>query len=108
VAALVVGTESGGVALRPDGSPVLAAAGGPLDTTIDVGVLNRAAREAGVSIVRAGTGDGDIRALSRAIESNLRQADDPNAQWRDEAWRLLWPAAILALLWFRRGWTTRW
>jgi Ca-activated chloride channel family protein len=108
VAALVVGTESGGVALRPDGSPVLAAAGGALDTSIDVGVLNRAAREADVSIVRAGAGDGDIRALSRAIESNLRRTDDPNAQWRDEAWRLLWPAAILALLWFRRGWTMRW
>jgi Ca-activated chloride channel family protein len=79
-----------------------------LDTTIDVGVLNRVASQAGVSVVRAGTGDGDIRLLLRTIESNLRQADDANAEWRDEAWWLLWPAILLSLVWFRRGWTMRW
>jgi len=108
LAALVVGTDAGGVALMPDGSPVLADTGGPLDTSIDVGVLTRAAGRAGVSVVRAGTGDGDIRQLMRTIESNLRQADDPNAEWKDEAWWFLWPAALLSLLWFRRGWTMRW
>ena len=54
------------------------------------------------------TGDDDIRRLLRTIESNLRQADDPNAQWKDQGWLFLWPAALLALLWFRGGWTMRW
>jgi len=108
MAALVVGTDEGGVALMPDGSPVLAETGGPLDTSIDIGVLNRAAGSGGVSVVRAETGDGDIRRLMRTTESNLRQADDPNADWKDEAWWFLWPAAGLSLLWFRRGWTMRW
>lgn len=108
LAALVVGTNAGGVALEPDGSPVLSKAGGPLDTSIDVSVLNRVESQASVSIVRAGTGDGDVRALMRTIESNLGRAEEPDAQWRDGAWWLLWPALLLSLLWFRRGWTMRW
>ena len=108
IAALVVGTDDGGVALMPDGSPVMADGGGRIDTGIDASVLQRLSREANVPVVRAGTGDDDIRRLLRAIESNLRQADDPDARWKDEGWLFLWPAALLSLLWFRRGWTMRW
>ena len=108
IAALVVGTDDGGVALMPDGSPVMAEGGGRIDTGIDASVLRRLSREANVPVVRAGAGDDDIRRLLRTIESNLRQADDPNAQWKDEGWLFLWPAAMLSLLWFRRGWTMRW
>jgi Ca-activated chloride channel family protein len=108
LAALVVGTDEGGVALMPDGSPVMSAGGGRLDTSIDTAMLRRVSGEANVSIVRAGTGDADIRELMRAIQSNLRLADDPDAQWRDQAWWFLWPAALLTLLWFRRGWTMQW
>ena len=43
-----------------------------------------------------------------AEPENLRQADDPNAQWKDQGWLFLWPAALLALFWFRSGWTMRW
>ena len=108
LAALVVGTDEGGVALMPDGSPVMADGGGRLDTRIDAPLLRRVASEAGVSVVRASTGDADIRQLTRTIQSNLRLADDPDAEWRDQGWWLLWPAALLSLLWFRRGWTMQW
>jgi Ca-activated chloride channel family protein len=108
MAALVVGSEAGGVALLPDGSPVMAAGGGRLDTRIDVALLRRVAGEAGVTVVRSATGAADIRQLLRAIESNLREADDPDAQWRDQGWWLLWPMLLLSLLWFRRGWTMQW
>lgn len=108
LAALVIGTDEGGVALLPDGSPVMAAGGGRLDTSVDTAVLRRVSSEANVSVVRAGAGDGDIRQLLRVIQSNLQQADDPDAQWLDQAWWLLWPAAFLSLLWFRRGWTMQW
>ena len=46
--------------------------------------------------------------LLARMASHLAQASDPDAQWRDEGWWLLWPAALLMLLWFRRGWTMRW
>jgi Ca-activated chloride channel family protein len=108
LAALVVGRDEGGVAFMPDGSPVMAATGGRLDTRIDPALLRRVASEAKVSVVRAGTGDADIRQLLRTIQSNLQQADDPDAVWRDQGWWLLWPAMLLVLLWFRRGWTMRW
>ena len=108
ISALVIGTDEGGVALMPDGSPVRSDSGGRIDTSIDATVLQNLSREANVSVVRASTGEDDIRQLLRRIESNLRQADDPNAQWKDEGWLFLWPAALLSLLWFRRGWTMRW
>jgi Ca-activated chloride channel family protein len=108
LAVLVLGSDEGGVALMPDGSPVMAAGGGRLDTSVDAALLRRAAGEAGVSVVRARVGDGDLRQVMRAIQSNLQQADDPHARWRDQGWWFLWPAALLALGWFRRGWTMQW
>lgn len=107
-AALVVGTGEGGVALMPDGSPVMSDTGGRLDTRVDASLLRRASSEAGIPVVRLETGDGDVRALLRAIESSLRQADDPDARWQDQGWWFVWPALLLALPWFRRGWTMQW
>lgn len=108
LAALVVGTDAGGIALMPDGAPVMDSGGGRLDTTVDTAVLGRAATQSGMSVVRAGHGNEDIQQLLVQIESNLQQADDPDAQWRDQGWWLLWPAALLSLMWFRRGWTMQW
>ena len=106
--ALVVGTDEGGVALMPDGSPAVAEGGGRIDTSIDSALLRRMSREAGMDIQRARPGKDDIVQLVRAIESSLRQADDPNSRWRDQGWWFLWPAALLTLLWFRRGVTMQW
>ncbi len=106
--ALVVGKDEGGVALLPDGSAVMDPAGGRLDTSIDTGLLQRAESEAGVAVVRAETGDNDVRGLIREINSNLQPADDPNAQWLDEAWWFVLLATVLALPVFRRGWTMQW
>jgi Ca-activated chloride channel family protein len=86
----------------------MADSGGRLDTRVDLSMLRRVSSEAGVSVVRAAAGDGDITAVMRAIDSNLRQANDPEAQWRDAGWWFLWPALLLALPWFRRGWTMQW
>jgi Ca-activated chloride channel family protein len=108
LAALVVGSDEGGIAFMPDGSPVMAAGGGRLDTRIDPALLRRVAAEANMSVVRASAGDADIRQLLRTIQSNLKLADDPDAAWRDQGWWLLWPAMFLALFWFRRGWTMQW
>jgi Ca-activated chloride channel family protein len=108
LAALVVGTDEGGVALMPDGSAAVTAGGGRIETKIDAVVLDRLKNEAGVPVVRAQTGDADVQQLLRHIQSNFNQADDPDAQWNDRGWWLLWPALLLILFWFRRGWTMRW
>lgn len=106
--ALAVGTDAGGVALYPDGSAVTDADGARLDTSVDAGLLARIEAEAGIPVLRMTSDDADVRRLLRTIASNLAQADDPDAQWRDEGWWFLWPAGLLGLLWFRRGWTMRW
>lgn len=106
--ALTVGTDEGGVALYPDGSAVTDSEGNRLDTAVDADVLARVQAEAGIPVLRMTPDDADVRRLLRTIESNLTRADDPDARWRDEGWWFLWPAALLGLLWFRRGWTMRW
>jgi Ca-activated chloride channel homolog len=49
----------------------------------------------------------DIRALERRIETRFQAAQGEafGAQWRDEGYWLLLPAAMVSLLWFRRGTT---
>lgn len=106
--ALVVGTDAGGVALMPDGAPVPGSAGGRLDTSINPALLRQVESASGTQIIRMRTDDSDLRALLARIASHLAQAADPDAQWRDEGWWLLWPAGLLMLLWFRRGWTMQW
>ena len=108
LAALVVGTGAGGVALYPDGSPVTGPGGGRLDTRVDETLVSRVEKEANMPVIRVAADDSDVRRLLRTIDSNLQQADDPDAQWTDFGWWLLWPGALLTLLWFRRGWTMQW
>ena len=108
LAALVVGTDAGGVALMPDGSPVPGRSGQLLDTRVDPGMLREVASAASATVTRMQTGDGDVRTLLRSIASHLTQAEDPDARWEEQGWWLLWPAAGLMLVWFRRGWTMRW
>jgi Ca-activated chloride channel homolog len=73
------------------------------------------AAEAATSLARADVVpvsiDGtDIRALERRIETHFQaaQGDTFGVQWQDEGYWLLAPAALLALLWFRRGTTVPW
>ncbi len=106
--ALVLGTDEGGVALMPDGSPVPGSAGGRLDTRVDSNLLRQIEAASGMDITRMRTDDSDLRSLLAGMASHLAQAADPEAQWRDEGWWLLWPAGLLMLLWFRRGWTMQW
>lgn len=72
--------------------------------------LQQLGQQGGATIVDATLADSDIRLLERQALSNLRSArqSSEDTLWDDRGWLLLWPAAILALLWFRRGWTMHW
>ncbi|QPM88991.1 VWA domain-containing protein [Pseudooceanicola algae] len=52
----------------------------------------------------------DIRRLDSLLNAAYRRAqlDDVDQPWEDRAAWLAWPAALILLLWFRRGWTMRW
>jgi len=64
----------------------------------------------GIAVVRVTPGDGDIEAIERRVTAAYREslAGDDRLQWADQAWLLAWPAALLSLLWFRRGSSVRW
>lgn len=60
-----------------------------------------------ISLTPDGT---DVTAVERRLGSAYREAlaADERQRWDDRGWILGWPAALLALFWFRRGWTMRW
>ena len=63
----------------------------------------------GIPSVRATVGKGDVGHLVRTIRSNrLRTGDDGLPRYRDEGHWLVLVAAVIGLLWFRRGFTMQW
>src|SRR4029079_13801141 len=64
----------------------------------------------GSDVVRVSVDNSDIQAIERRIETRFQsaQADAFGTQWRDEGYWLLFPIALLGLLWFRRGTTVAW
>jgi Ca-activated chloride channel family protein len=60
--------------------------------------------------VRVSVDGSDIRSLERRIETRYQSAQSAafGTRWRDEGYWLLLPAALLGLLWFRRGTAVAW
>lgn len=56
--------------------------------------------------VQVSADDTDLAQLEKLLASAYAQAlrDDDRLAWQDNGVWLAWPAAVLALLWFRRGW----
>ncbi len=100
----VVGTQAGGIALMPDGAIASNKAGGRVDTQVPFDVIDDLASRYDLTVIRQKKDSSDIPALVRAIRSSAAAVADPDAQWQDEAWWLLWPMAGLLLISFRRGW----
>jgi len=63
-----------------------------------------------IPVVRATPDETDVRTLDRQLNADYQHAltEEGTQPWDDRGWLLGWPAALLALLWFRRGWTMRW
>jgi Ca-activated chloride channel homolog len=61
-------------------------------------------------VIRVTPDAGDINRIDRILNAAYRQAmlEDTDQPWLDRGHWLAWPAALIALLWFRRGWTMRW
>jgi Ca-activated chloride channel family protein len=99
---LAFGTEAGGL-VADGGVNELAP---PLDRT----GLRAAASAGGGTLVSSAVDDSDIEDLNRRVQRHLVNAieSDENLQWRDAGYFLVWPLALFALLWFRRGWTVQW
>ena len=64
-------------------------------------------RVPGSSVVALTPDPSDVREVERKIASAYRNAlmKDDRQEWEDRGWVLAWPAALLTLVYFRRGWT---
>jgi Ca-activated chloride channel homolog len=117
-ASLLAGEDAPGTILfvvdgiDPADVDALEGASAPLSV---LSMLPEATRDRGLDalsaeVVPARPDDGDVRRLDRLLNAAYRQAllEDADQPWQDQGHWLAWPAALLMLLWFRRGWTMRW
>ncbi|MEP4032062.1 VWA domain-containing protein [Roseibium polysiphoniae] len=76
----------------------------------DSGAAEKLDQIAGTPVVELTADRSDVAAVQRQIKSAYEAAlaRDESQQWRDEGWIFSLPAAVLLLLWFRRGWTMHW
>ncbi|MEN8165290.1 MAG: VWA domain-containing protein [Acidobacteriota bacterium] len=94
---------------------VATTAGGPIPGTKNFSSLDREGLEAltsatGVRVVGVTPDTEDVETISRRIAAHLTavQNDDNEGRWRDDGWLLVWPLAVITVLWFRRGWLVQW
>ncbi|MDQ0144023.1 VWA domain-containing protein [Cupriavidus necator] len=106
---LALGTAQGG--------PLRNAAGGYVEQDgarvfahLDEAALKRFGHDSGVPVATVTPdSDDDVAWVQRHVQSHLErmQAGD-RTRWKDDGWWLVPPIALLAMLWFRKGWTVRW
>jgi len=99
VVVLAIGTETGGPLRDRDG----AAPG------LDSAALHTL-RNAGIAVATlTADNDADVAWVQRHVQQHVEQAASPDTvRWHDAGWPLTIPIALLALLWFRKGWSIRW
>ncbi len=92
----------------PPGSP--APPSGPPAPPLDRATLGAAASALNGRVVEVSVDDADVQTLARRLEKRVASAgtEGEGERWRDAGYTLLYPLALILLLWFRRGWAVRW
>ncbi|MEO9528983.1 VWA domain-containing protein [Roseibium sp.] len=64
----------------------------------------------GTKLIDVTTDSADVERVSQNLQAAYQAAlsRDDRLEWQDKGRIFLWPAALLMLFWFRRGWTMRW
>ncbi|RAS01248.1 VWA domain-containing protein [Cupriavidus alkaliphilus] len=106
---LALGTEQGGP-LRNDAGGLVEQDGARVFARLDVAALERFGDDSGVPVATfTPDSDDDVAWVQRHVQSHLEQMQaGDRTRWKDEGWWLVPPLALLAMLWFRKGWTVRW
>lgn len=105
---LGIGTAEGGPVKTGEGQ-FLTDAGGRVLAKLDVEGLHRLGREAGVRVATVTLDDSDVRWITQRIRTHLQaRLAEGKTEWLDAGWWLTIPIALLAALWFRRGWSVQW
>jgi len=75
---------------------------------LESSALKSLAREAGGYYQSLSLDKEDVKKLNRRINNSLVIVDDDSRPWVDAGYYLIYPIALMMLLWFRKGWTLRW
>ncbi|SPD46571.1 VWA domain-containing protein [Cupriavidus neocaledonicus] len=106
---LALGTAQGGP-LRDAAGGLVEQDGARVFARLDVTALERFGDDSGVPVATfTPDSDDDVAWVQRHVQSHLEQMQaGDRTRWKDEGWWLVPPLALLAMLWFRKGWTVRW
>ncbi|WP_420996900.1 VWA domain-containing protein [Cupriavidus sp. 30B13] len=110
VLALAAGTARGGPVRTSDGRVATDQQGRPVQGTLDLAALQALSSQADVPLASLTLDDDDVRWVQRRAVRNMEAAQEKNAEvrWKEAGYPLVVPVAVLAVLWFRRGWVVRW
>ncbi|CAH7201355.1 TPR domain protein in aerotolerance operon [Vibrio chagasii] len=75
---------------------------------VDLDSLNTLAKATGGRLIEVTVDDSDIKALNSAVERNMQLNGESSMPWKDMGYGLLFPIALIMLLWFRKGWLVQW
>ena len=110
VMVLAFGTTEGGPIALGGNTFLTGSDGRRVIPRLDRDGLEALASGADVDVVSASVDDSDVNRVQRRAQSHMQEVrgEDGAARWKDFGYFLVIPVALLALLWFRRGWTIRW
>ena len=80
------------------------------DMPLDVAGLQELRKQSGIELATLTLdGDDDVQWVQRRAQTHLQEMQlDEQSRWADRGWWLTPPLALLAALWFRRGWAMHW
>lgn len=70
--------------------------------------LENLASASGGRYIELSIDNSDVRRINRGVDSHYIVIKDSALPWLDSGYPLVFPALLLFLLWFRRGWTLSW
>lgn len=110
VMVLAFGTVDGGPVRTGDNTFLSEAGGRRTIARLDREGLEALASEAGADVISATVNGSDVARIQSRVQSHLQdvRAAEEATRWKDFGYFLVIPVALLALFWFRRGWTVQW
>lgn len=90
---------------------LILAAGNPdvvSDHPMDLDSLETLASQVDGQLVQVTVDNADIEQLNRYVEHNMQLNGESSMPWEDMGYNLIFPIALIMLLWFRKGWLVQW
>ncbi len=90
---------------------LILAAGNPdvvSNNPMDLDSLQILASKTNGRLVKVSVDNGDIEQLNRYVERNMQLNGESSMPWKDSGYALLFPIALIILVWFRKGWLVQW